>query len=56
MRLAKLAPTTANSTASTAAMIAINQVSWVAELITSLCLIRPMKVQPNCSDGQTLAM
>ncbi|MCY1426319.1 hypothetical protein D9M71_421370 [compost metagenome] len=56
MRLAKLAPTMAKMTARTAAMMAINQVNWVAELITSSCLIRPMKVQPSCSDGQTLAM
>ncbi|MNP01357.1 hypothetical protein D3C76_931680 [compost metagenome] len=56
IRLAKLAPTTAKMAASTAAMPAINQPSWVADAMTSSCLIRPTKLQPSLSDGQTLAI
>ncbi|MNJ58079.1 hypothetical protein D3C77_536950 [compost metagenome] len=49
--LAKVAPTTANSAASTKATTPISQVRRVVVCITSLCSIRPMKVQPSCSSG-----
>ncbi|MNC67525.1 hypothetical protein D3C75_1180310 [compost metagenome] len=51
MSLAKVAPTTANSAASTSATPPMSQVRRVVVCITSLCWIRPMKVQPSFSSG-----
>ncbi|KWV89741.1 hypothetical protein PFLmoz3_00578 [Pseudomonas fluorescens] len=53
---AKLAPTIANTTASTAAIAAINHVRRVAPAITSSRLIRPIKRQPKSLELTTLAM
>ncbi|MNV90021.1 hypothetical protein D3C71_1843630 [compost metagenome] len=54
--LAKLAPTMAKTTASAAAIAAINQVRLEASAIASSRLIRPMKRQPSPLEVTTLAM